>query len=174
MTCRPGLVAETSRLVVRWFEPGDAPFILALLNDPDWLRHIGDRQVRDLDGARAYLQRVPIASYRTHGHGLNLVEARAGGAPVGMCGLIRRASLPDVDIGFAFLPAYRGRGYAREAAEAVLVHGRRSLGIARVVAVVTPDNGPSQRLLARLGFREGGTVRLAPGDEELLHYVSEA
>lgn len=168
------VVAQTERLVVRWFEPGDAPFVLALLNDPDWLRCIGDRGVRDLDGARAYLERVPIGSYRARGHGLNLVASRSDGSPLGMCGLVRREGLPDADLGFAFLPPFRGQGYAQEAAQAVLAHARASLGIARVDAIVTPGNTPSRRLLERLGFRSEGSIRLPPGDEELLHYVSEA
>jgi len=168
------IVAQTERLVVRGFEPDDAPFVLALLNDPDWLRHIGDRGVRDLDGARAYLERVPIASYRARGYGLNCVASRTDGSPLGMCGLVVRESLPEPDLGFAFLPASRGQGYALEAARAVLAHARESLGIARIVAIVSQENPPSRRLLERLGFRREGTIRLPPGDEELLRYVSEA
>ena len=168
------IVAETERLVVRWFEPGDAPFILELVNEPSWIRFIGDKNVRDVGGALAYLERGPIDSYRKRGFGLNLVALRAGGAPIGMCGLIRRDTLPDVDVGFAFLPAYWGRGYAQESAAAVLDHGRRELGITRVVAILSPDNESSAKLLERLGFRRDGVIRMPPDDEELLHYVSDA
>lgn len=166
-------VARTARLVVRWFEPGDAAFVLRLLNEPSWIRFIGDRKVRDVEGARAYLDRGPIDSCRRHGFGLNLVALRDGGTPIGMCGLIRRETLPDVDVGFAFLPEYWGQGYAREAAAAVLDHGRRVLGIGRIVAILAPDNVRSARLLDRLGFRAAGRVKMPPDDEELLHYVSE-
>jgi RimJ/RimL family protein N-acetyltransferase len=158
---------------VRWFEPGDAAFVLRLLNEPSWIRFIGDRKVRDVEGARAYLDRGPIDSCRRHGFGLNLVALRDGGTPIGMCGLIRRETLPDVDVGFAFLPEYWGQGYAREAAAAVLDHGRRVLGIGRIVAILAPDNVRSARLLDRLGFRAAGRVKMPPDDEELLHYVSE-
>lgn len=168
------IVAETERLLVRWFEPGDAAFILELVNEPSWIRFIGDKNVRDVEGARAYLERGPIDSYRKRGFGLNLVALRASGAPIGMCGLIKRDTLPDVDVGFAFLPAYWGRGYAQESAAAVLDHGRRALGVTRVVAILSPDNESSAKLLERLGFRRDGTIRMPPDDEELLHYVSDA
>lgn len=167
------IVAETERLLVRWFEPGDAAFILELVNEPSWIRFIGDKNVRDVEGARAYLERGPIDSYRKRGFGLNLVALRASGAPIGMCGLIKRDTLPDVDVGFAFLPAYWGRGYAQESAAAVLDHGRRALGVTRVVAILSPDNESSAKLLERLGFRRDGTIRMPPDDEELLHYVSD-
>lgn len=168
------VVATTRRLVVRWFEPGDAAFVLALVNAPSWIRFIGDRKVHDVDAARAYLERGPIDSYRKRGFGLNLVALRDTGTPIGMCGLIKRDTLPDVDVGFAFLPAYWGQGYAREAAEAVLDHGRRTLGVDRVVAILSQDNDSSARLLERLGFRRDGTIRMPPDDEELLHYVLDA
>src|SRR5512142_1155942 len=146
------IVAETERLLVRWFEPGDAAFILELVNEPSWIRFIGDKNVRDVEGARAYLERGPIDSYRKRGFGLNLVALRASGAPIGMCGLIRRDTLPDVDIGFAFLPQYRSRGYAREAAQATLAHGRDALGLKRIVAITSPDNDASGRLLQAIGL----------------------
>lgn len=168
------VVAETERLLVRWFEPGDAEFILALVNEPSWIRFIGDKKVRDVEGARAYLERGPIDSYRKRGFGLNLVALREAGTPIGMCGLIRRDTLPDVDVGFAFLPAHWGMGYAQEAAAATIEHGRRELGIARIVAILSPDNESSAKLLDRLGFRRDGTIRMPPDDEELLHYVSDA
>lgn len=154
---------ETPRLRLRPLTTGDAGFILALVNDPDWLRHIGDRGVHDLDGARAYLTRGPLAMYERHGFGLWAVEPREGGGPAGLCGLIRREGLDDVDIGFAFLQAFRGRGYAREAAAATLEHARRQLGLARVVAIVSPGNLASIRVLESLGLRPAGE-RLMPGE----------
>src|SRR5690606_38235364 len=101
-------VLETQRLVLRRLSAADAPFVLELLNDPAWLEHIGDRGVRTLDDARAYLAAGPVAMYAEHGFGLYLVEVREDGAPAGICGLVRRDFLDDVDLGFAFLPRYRG------------------------------------------------------------------
>ena len=154
---------ETDRLVLREQTPDDAAFVLTLVNDPDWLRYIGDRGVRTLGDARVYVQNA-IGSYRRDGFGLWLVEARGDAAPVGLCGLIKRDSLEDVDLGFAFLPAYRGRGYASEAATAVLDHGWRVLGLRRVVAIVSPDNAASVRVLEGLGFTFDRPVRLPGGD----------
>src|SRR4051812_3493153 len=120
----PGTVLETKRLRLRRLFPADAPFILRLLNEPSWLRFIGDRGVRTLDDARNYIVNGPQQMYHSAGFGLFLVELRESCLAIGMCGLLRRATLPDVDIGFAFLPEHWGQGYAFEAAQATLRYGR--------------------------------------------------
>jgi RimJ/RimL family protein N-acetyltransferase len=158
-------VLETERLVLRHLHEGDAAFILRLLNEPSWIRFIGDRGVRTLEGARAYIARGPAASYERHGFGLDLVELKDGGAPAGICGLIKRDGLADVDIGFAFLPEFWGRGYALEAAAAVMEHAEHVLGLRRVVAITSKDNDSSIRLLEKLGMSFEGVTTL-PGDDE--------
>ncbi len=158
-------VLRTARLELRRLTPGDAAFVLELVNDPDWIRHIGDRGVRSAADAEAYLRRGPLAMYEKFGFGLWAVVPADGGAPAGICGLIKRETLPDVDVGYAFLPEHRGRGYAREAVAACLAHGRDVHGLARIVAVTSPGNERSVRLLAALGFREEGTVQVTPGAE---------
>jgi RimJ/RimL family protein N-acetyltransferase len=154
-------VIETERLALRRLDLDDAAFIFELVNDPDWLRHIGDKNVRSLDDARAYLVNGPIAMYAKHGFGLYAVERRDDRALIGMCGLIKRDTLDDVDIGFAYLPAYRAQGYAREAAAATLAYARDAHGLRRVVAIVSPANHASARLLERVGFRYESPVRPA-------------
>jgi RimJ/RimL family protein N-acetyltransferase len=114
-------VIETERLLLRKLSLDDAGFIVELLNEPSFLQFIGDKGVRSLDDARAYIQQGPMAMYEQHGFGLFLTALKEGNEPIGMCGLIKRESLPDVDIGFAFLPAFWSRGYALEAATAVMV-----------------------------------------------------
>ena len=160
-------VFETERLVLRRLDDDDAPFILLLLNDPDFLRHIGDKGVRTLEDARHYIHTGPGAMYARFGHGLYLAELKDGGAPIGMCGLLKRDTLDDVDIGFAFLPQYRARGYAREAAAATLVHARTALGLKRVVAITSPDNAASGRLLESIGLRFERMLRLTDRDSEV-------
>jgi RimJ/RimL family protein N-acetyltransferase len=162
---------ETERLRLVEFTPGDAPFVLRLLNEPAFLRYIGDRGVRTLEDARRYIADGPVAGYARHGYGLLRVLRRADGETVGMCGVLKRDTLPDPDIGFSFLPEYWSQGYAFEAAAAALRHARGAVGVGRVVAITTKDNGPSMRLLARLGFRPDGVV--TNGSEELNHFVSE-
>ena len=161
------IVAETVRLRLSRLTPGDAPFILELLNDPDFLRFIGDRGVRNPDDAVAYIQNGPAASYQRHGFGLYLVTVRESAVPAGICGLLRRDTLDDADIGFAFLPAFRGQGYALEAAAAVMRHAERDFGLARVVAIVSPGNQASRRLLERLGFRFERLIRLGEETAEV-------
>jgi RimJ/RimL family protein N-acetyltransferase len=156
-------VLETERLIVRKLTTDDAPFILELVNEPSWIQFIGDRGVRTLDAARAYISNGPIAMYERFGFGLYLVMLKGDKVPLGMCGLIKRDALPDVDIGFAFLPRYWGKGYAIEAAAAVLAYGRRALGLGRIVAITSPDNQSSIKLLEKIGFVFEGMIRL-PGE----------
>jgi RimJ/RimL family protein N-acetyltransferase len=160
-------VLETDRLILRHLTPADAPFVVELLNDPDWLRYIGDRGVRTVQQAADYIKSGPVRMYARYGFGLYLVELLASGKAIGFCGLVKRDFLEDVDIGFAFLPRYRGEGYALEAAEGVLRYAATTLGLRRVVAIATRDNDRSARLLARLGLRFERMVAY-PGEEEEL------
>ncbi len=154
----------TERLEIRPFCLEDAPFILRLLNEPSFVQNIADKGVRTLAQARTYLSEGPLASYAAHGHGLWMVLDRETGAALGMCGLIRRSSLPEPDLGYAFVPEAWGRGYAREAAAACLGWGRARLGLSIVLAIVSPANTASIRLLAALGFERTGAQEAAPGD----------
>jgi RimJ/RimL family protein N-acetyltransferase len=158
-------VLETDRLVLRRISIDDDAFILELLNDPGWLRFIGDRGVRTLEDARNYIINGPLDMYERLGFGLYAVELKDGGAAIGMCGLIKRATLPDVDLGYALLPRFAGQGYASEAAAAVLAYARQALGLARVLAITSPDNERSIRLLERIGFRFESMLQLSEDDE---------
>ena len=146
-------VLQTGRIALRRLTTDDASFIRELVNEPSWIRFIGDRGVRSEEDARAYLVRGPIAMYERHGFGLWMCEEKASGQPLGICGLIKRDTLEDVDIGFAFLPRFWGQGYAHEAAAAVLDYGREVLELDRIVAITSPDNVASIRLLEKLGLR---------------------
>lgn len=162
----------TPRLLLRRFIEDDAPFVLELLNDPDWLKYIGDNAVRTLDDARAYLREGPLAMYARFGFGLLAVDLKDGGQTIGMCGLIQRDGVADVDLGFAFLPAFRALGFAREAALAILALGHGQLGIGRIVAFTAPDNSRSARLLAEIGMRLERTTTLPHSPEQLLQFAS--
>lgn len=164
-------VLETDRLVLRRLTVGDAPFILELLNDPDWLHFIGDKGVRTLEGARHYILSGPIDSYARHGFGLFLTALKADGAPIGLCGLVKRDVLEDVDVGYAFLPRFRGSGYACEAAAAVLRFAKDAVGLSRIAAITTPDNERSIRVLEKLGLAFERMVRLSEGAPEISFYA---
>lgn len=164
-------VAETERLRIRWLNGGDAAFIFSLLNQPSWIEFIGDKGIKTLEDALRYIENGPVAMYRRAGFGLNLVELRKTGEPIGLCGLIKRDALQDVDLGFAFLPTFWRHGYAFESAAAVMQHGKAALGLHRIVAILAQDNHRSSKLLAKLGFCFEGMVRLQPNDEELRLYA---
>lgn len=146
-------VLETERLLLRRMSSDDAEFMLGLLNEPSWLRFIGDRGVRTLDDARAYILKGPVAMYDRHGFGLYVTELKAEGVPIGICGLVKRDFLDDVDVGFALLPRFWGQGYAYEAAAAVMEYGKSALGLKRIVAITAQDNHSSIKLLEKLGLR---------------------
>ena len=147
------LVLETERLLLRPFTTDDAPFVLTLLNEPSFLQYIGDKKVRNLEDARQYLTNGPIASYAKNGFGLLCVELKDSQTSIGMCGLLKREELPEPDIGFAFLPDFWNKGFAFEAAAAVMKDARERLKLSRILAIVNPDNYPSMKLLERLGLK---------------------
>lgn len=165
-------VLSTERLILRRLTTGDAKFIFELLNDPDFLRFIGDKGVRSLDDARGYILSGPVASYAQHGFGLWLVELKGSNTPVGICGLLKRESLDDVDIGFAFLPPYRSNGYAFESASAVVEYGRHKLGLGRIVAITDPDNASSLRVLEKIGMTFDRMIRLSDDSAPIRLLVS--
>ncbi|HYG61807.1 MAG TPA: GNAT family N-acetyltransferase [Thermoanaerobaculia bacterium] len=156
-------ILETGRLLLRHAHDGDAEFFLELLNDPSFVENIGDRGVRTPEQARRYIQERLVASYERHGFGMYVVERKESPGPIGICGLVRRDTLPDADVGFAFLPRYWSKGYAVESAAAVMTYGREALGLGRIVAVVNPANQGSIRVLEKLGLRLEGMIRM-PGE----------
>ena len=159
------IVCQTGRLLLRELTVRDAAFILRLLNDPSFLRFIGDKGARTLEDARRYITEGPGASYRRNGFGLYLVQLRETGERLGMCGLVKRDGLPDVDIGFAFLPRYWSNGYASESGAAVLRLARTRFRIPRVVAITAPDNQGSMRVLCKIGLQFERTIQLTGQSE---------
>ena len=166
------MICESERLALRRAQPGDAAFLLRLLNQQSWIRNIGDRGVRTLGDAERYIDTRMQEPFRALGYGMNVIELKATGEPIGLCGLVRRDTLPEPDLGFALLDAHEGHGYALEAATAVMAHARAVLKIRRILAIVTPANERSVRLLAKLGFRLERRARLSPGAEELDIYAA--
>jgi RimJ/RimL family protein N-acetyltransferase len=157
---------ETERLFIRRFEANDAEFILELLNEPAFIRNIADRGVRSVADAAAYIQNGPVASYEKFGFGLFWIGLKDTGAPIGMCGLLKRDFLPDVDIGYALLERYWARGYALEAAGAVLEYGWKTVGLKRIVAITAPHNEASARLLGKLGMQFEGLIHMPGSDAD--------
>ena len=168
------IVLEAARLTLRHLSIGDAEFILRLLNEPSFLRYIGDKGVRNLDDARQYILNGPVASYERNGFGLYLVELKDDGTPIGISGLVKRDTLPDPDIGFAFLPAYWSQGYAVESAAAVMTYAREGLGLTRIAAITSPDNNASEKLLGKIGLRFERMIKLSDGEDQVKLFASEA
>lgn len=158
---------KTQRLILRRLNADDAPFILTLLNEPSFIRYIGDKSVRDLEAARQYILNGPVASYDRNGFGLNLVELKDSHTPMGICGLLKRDELPDPDIGFALVPDFWSKGFAFEAATAVLQDARERLHLERILAITSLDNEASINLLQRLGFRFEKLMQLTAGGEQV-------
>lgn len=167
------LSCETSRLQIRWLDFDDAEFIFQLLNDPDWIRFIGDKSVSNLDDARNYIETGPMEMYRKHGFGLNRVALKENDKAIGICGILQRETLAEVDLGFAFLPDYRRQGYAFEASTAVLEHGLKILGLQRIAAILSPQNMISATLLGKLGFSFDRNYQAEPNTDILDLYIMD-
>lgn len=160
-------IFETERLTLRLQTTDDADFILELVNDPSWLQFIGDRGVRTVEEACEYIENGPNRMYEQFGFCLYLVERKEDQTPLGICGLVKRESLEDVDIGFAFLPKYWGKGYAYEAASATMAYGIDILGLNRIVAITSQDNEASAKLLEKVGLKFERLIQFSDDAEEL-------
>jgi RimJ/RimL family protein N-acetyltransferase len=163
----------TPRLRLREFTMQDAPLVLALLTDPDFIRNVSDRGVYTLQDAGNYISRGPLASYAQHGIGLWCMERLEDDQPVGMCGLIRREGLADVDVGYTMLPTWRGLGYASEAAAACVQYGLTQLQLPRVVGYINADNLASARVLQKAGLHRCGLFDFPGSSVPTLLYSSE-
>lgn len=168
MAILPELV--TPRLILRRLENDDAPFVLRLLNEPSFIENIGDKGVRSLDDARRYMREGPMAMYEQYGFGLWHTARKSDGVAVGMCGLLKRDHLPDVDIGYAYLPEFWGQGIAFEAAEAVMHHAAGKFGLRRLIGVVSEGNAGSIRVLEKLGMEFERMFLMRPGEPEVRLY----
>jgi len=166
-------VIQTARLNLRWLTDSDAEFILDLLNQASWLEFIGDRGVRNLDDARAYINNGPLAMIKQHGFGLYLTEIKSNKTPIGLCGLLKRETLEDVDIGFAFHPDFWGQGYAKEAASACIDYACGPLGLQRLVAITLPTNQAAIALLKAIGMQYENEISLGDSDEVLQLYTRQ-
>lgn len=146
----------TSRLCIREFSESDAEFILKLLNEKEFIHYIGDKKVRDIPQAIEYLNSGPIKSYHTHGYGLGAICLKESNKAIGMCGLLKRDSDPEifdeVEIGYALFKEYCGNGYAIEAVEAVLKQAQNEFQLTQIAAITSSDNERSQKLLRKAGF----------------------
>lgn len=166
-------IIETDRLILRKFTLEDAAFMLELLNTPAFLKYIGDRGVRSLVDARKYIKEGPLKSYQNFGFGFYVVELLRQKISIGMCGLVKRPTLEDIDIGFAFLPAHIGKGYGYESASAVMEYAERELQLNRIVAITAKNNQNSIRLLEKIGMAFEKMIQFPPDNEEIMLFSNQ-
>jgi RimJ/RimL family protein N-acetyltransferase len=158
----------TDRLIIQEFILDDAPFILELVNEPDWIKFIGDRKVCDLTDAKNYMVNSFFTSYTTHGFGPYLVALKENEMPIGMSCLIKREVLESVYIGYAFLKKHRGKGYAMEAVLATKNYAHEELELGALVAITNTENEASISFLKKLGFQFEKKIILPEETEEVL------
>lgn len=161
------IICETNRLRIRHFSNKDAEFIIHLLNEPAFIANIGDKEVRTIDDAIKYLNDGPIATYKKFGFGLYLVELKETGEPIGTCGLLKRDTLEDADLGYSLLKQHWSMGYAKESALAVLKSAHHDYGLKRVLAITKVDNLRSSGLLEKLGFSLEGMIEMYGDNNKL-------
>ncbi len=161
-------ILNTARLVIEHVSIKDADFILALVNSPNWIEFIGDRGIKTTEAALAYIQNSLISSNNKNGYGLYKMSLKNSGIPIGICGFLKRDYLKETDIGFAILPTYEEKGYTFEAAQAILNYGIASLGLTTILAITSPKNIKSQKLLQKLQLREIKNIQAKEDGEVLL------
>lgn len=161
-------ILETERLILRQFTIDDTKFILELVNSQGWIANIGDRNIKTNEQAKVYLQNGPLKSYGTNGFGLWLVEVKSDKTPIGMCGIIKRDDIENPDIGFAFLPAFTGKGFAYEIANATMTFAISTLKLPAIFAITIPANKRSIKLLEKIGLRFSKTLDFANDNQELM------
>ena len=164
---------ETDRLLLKSFAITDAAFLLTLLNSPAWLQYIGDRNVHTEEETADYINVRMIPQLERLGYGNNLVIRKKDNTPMGACGLYERPGLPMVDIGFAFLQEFEGKGYGYEAASRLLQAGKEDFGLQKVCAITTKENIASQKLLSKLGLQFVKNIFMEGDKEELMYYERE-
>jgi [ribosomal protein S5]-alanine N-acetyltransferase len=162
---------DTNRLVIRNITEQDFHFIFRLLNEPSWIKYIGDKGIKTEDDAKNYIRTGPLQMYKDFGFGLFLVTLKENSVPIGLCGLIKRPSLENIDLGYAFLPEYTGKGYAFEATKAVIQYGKEQLSIDKIVAITTIDNLNSEKVLLKLGFSFDSLIKENNASEELKFFT---
>lgn len=168
------MILETERLILREIVESDAEFILDLLNQPSFIKYIGDRNIRTVEQSREFVETRFRASYRQFGYGLWAVELKETSESIGICGFVKRDALPEADIGFALLPQFERKGYAFEAASATMKYGEEKLNLKRVLAITSKDNAASGKLLEKLGFAFERFVKMTDDAEELKLFSSNA
>jgi RimJ/RimL family protein N-acetyltransferase len=166
-------ILETERLLIRKITLNDSDFIIELLNDPSFIKNIGDKKVRTVQEAHKYILDGPVVSYEKNGFGLYLVVLKKTAEPIGICGLIKRDNLENVDVGFAFLPEFRRKGYAFESASVVVEYGRRKLRIKKIVGVTNPDNTDSIAVLEKIGLKFDKMIKMNEDEPEIRLYSIE-
>ncbi|TAE06484.1 MAG: N-acetyltransferase [Bacteroidetes bacterium] len=164
-------IFQTPRLTLRKFTLEDAPFIVSLVNSEGWLRFVGDRNIKTIEDAQQYITNSLIQGYIDNGFGLWLVERTDDREPLGMCGLVKRATLDCPDIGFAFLPAHTGKGYALESAKATLTYAQQTLGLPTIYGITLPENQKSIAVLEKIGLRFL-QITASPTGEVLWQYIA--
>ena len=166
-------ILETERLLLREITEADAEFIYGLVNQPSFIKYIGNRNIHSIENAREFIETRYRQSYREHGFGLYAVQLKETGVPIGICGFVKRDPLPDADIGFAFLPEYEKKGFAYESAVAVMKYGKEKLNLKRVLAITTQDNESSIKLLEKIGFVYESLIVMPPENVELKLFSSD-
>ena len=164
---------ETERLKLREYTKDDAPFIFELMNSEGWLKYIGDRNIKSVEDAKAYIKEKYLPSYDLNGHGAYIVILKSNGKPIGSCGLYKREDLEHPDIGFAFLTEYLGKGYGFESAHAILHYAKETLKITTILGFTLPENIASIKLLEKLGLKNSGIYEMKDDPEVLLLFSNE-
>jgi RimJ/RimL family protein N-acetyltransferase len=167
------IIAETNRLIISKISLEDAPFFLKLVNTPNWIKYIGDRNLKTIKDAEDYLTNGILKSYKELGFGFYILQNKSDNEPIGICGLVKRDQLDEVDFGFALLPEFEAQGFGFEASTTILKVAKDVFNIKKILAITLPINTNSIKLLEKLGFNYEKRVKPYEDDEELLLFAKQ-
>lgn len=163
---------ETERVLLQEVTSEDKSFLFELMNTASWIQYIGDRNIRTVEDAEEYIEKNIRKAYQEYGLGMYKMVSKENDKPMGLCGLLKRDYLNSIDIGFAILPEYEGKGYTYEAAKAVRDFGFNTLKTEKIAGITMEENVKSRKLLEKLGLKYVGMVRTSPDTEEIMLYSS--
>ncbi len=157
----PFPMLETERLVLREMTVEDADFWVRNFSDPDVVEFTAYEPPADLEAAKAQLTEYAARPFN-EGTGIRWgICLRGSRDLIGTLGYHQwvREGGDRARAGYDLLREYRGRGLMTEAMRAILDYGFEGMGLNRVDVLIDPANGPSLRLVERLGFRREGVLR---------------
>ena len=148
----PDLFIETERLLIRPFKTEDIEPAFLMDSDPEVNRYTGESGNVSIKETEKRIVENVFGDYEKYGYGRLAVVLKSENKFIGFTGLKYLEDMDEVDLGYRFMKAYWGKGFATESAKACLNLAFEKLQLNRLIAMVLPENTASIRVLEKLNF----------------------